>query len=183
MAKSPEEMAASMIRNMPEKTGKSLTEWIDIARASGLEKHGQILKMLKADHGMTHGFANLVAIKTLQTGEAPSEDDLVATQYAGAKESLRTIYAQLPEDWQLFTEHKPYEPSFYSTVVQDWGSSLLLAQALGDKASCLVDLGHHLPNTNVEMVVARLITAGKLGGFHFNDSMYGDDDLTVALPK
>jgi hypothetical protein len=95
MAKSPEEMAASMIRNMPEKTGKSLEEWIVIAKASGLEKHGQILKMLKADHGMTHGFANLVAIKTLQTGEAPSEDDLVATQYAGAKESLRPIYDAL----------------------------------------------------------------------------------------
>ncbi|MGD8727442.1 MAG: TIM barrel protein [Gemmatimonadales bacterium] len=93
-------------------------------------------------------------------------------------DSLRIIYARLPEHWQMFTEHKPYEPAFYSTVVQDWGSSLMLAQALGDRALCLVDLGHHLPNTNVEMVVARLITAGKLGGFHFNDSKYGDDDLT-----
>ncbi|NIM47679.1 MAG: sugar isomerase [Gemmatimonadales bacterium] len=94
--------------------------------------------------------------------------------------SLQTIYAHLPDGWQLFTEHKPYEPAFYSTVVQDWGSSLMLAQALGERASCLVDLGHHLPNTNVEMVVARLITAGKLGGFHFNDSKYGDDDLTTG---
>jgi len=95
-------------------------------------------------------------------------------------ESLQEIYAHLPESWQLFTEHKPYEPAFYSTVVQDWGSSLMVAQALGERASCLVDLGHHLPNTNVEMVVARLITAGKLGGFHFNDSKYGDDDLTTG---
>jgi len=95
-------------------------------------------------------------------------------------ESLQAIYAHLPESWQLFTEHKPYEPAFYSTVVQDWGSSLLLAQALGERASCLVDLGHHLPNTNVELVVARLISAGKLGGFHFNDSKYGDDDLTTG---
>jgi L-rhamnose isomerase/sugar isomerase len=94
--------------------------------------------------------------------------------------SLQAIYAHLPESWQLFTEHKPYEPAFYSTVVQDWGSSLMLAQALGERASCLVDLGHHLPNTNIEMVVARLITAGKLGGFHFNDSKYGDDDLTTG---
>ncbi len=94
--------------------------------------------------------------------------------------SLQEIYSHLPENWQLFTEHKPYEPAFYSTVVQDWGSSLMLAQALGERASCLVDLGHHLPNTNVEMVVARLITAGKLGGFHFNDSKYGDDDLTTG---
>jgi len=95
-------------------------------------------------------------------------------------ESLQAIYADLPQGWQLFTEHKPYEPAFYSTVVQDWGSSLMLAQALGEKASCLVDLGHHLPNTNVELVVARLIAAGKLGGFHFNDSKYGDDDLTTG---
>jgi len=66
------------------------------------------------------------------------------------------------------------------TVVQDWGSSLMLALSLGERASCLVDLGHHLPNTNIEMIVARLITAGKLGGFHFNDSKYGDDDLTTG---
>ena len=95
-------------------------------------------------------------------------------------ESLHEIYTHLPESWQLYTEHKPYEPAFYSTVVQDWGSSLLLAKALGERASCLVDLGHHLPNTNIEMIIARLITAGKLGGFHFNDAKYGDDDLTAG---
>lgn len=95
-------------------------------------------------------------------------------------DALRDIYAHLPADWQLFTEHKPFEPAFYATVVQDWGSSYLLASALGPKARCLVDLGHHLPNTNVELVVARLIAARKLGGFHFNDSMYGDDDLTAG---
>jgi L-rhamnose isomerase/sugar isomerase len=94
--------------------------------------------------------------------------------------SLQAVYGELPPDWRLFTEHKPYEPAFYSTVVQDWGSSLMLAQALGERASCLVDLGHHLPNTNVEMIVARLIEAGKLGGFHFNDAKYGDDDLTTG---
>lgn len=96
------------------------------------------------------------------------------------KACLQEVYAKLPEDWRLFTEHKPYEPAFYATVVQDWGSSYLLAQALGDRAFCLVDLGHHLPNTNIELVVARLISAGKLGGFHFNDSKYGDDDLTAG---
>jgi L-rhamnose isomerase/sugar isomerase len=83
----------------------------------------------------------------------------------------------------MFTEHKPYEPAFYATVVQDWGSSLLLAQNLGERATCLVDLGHHLPNTNVELVVARLVSAQKLGGFHFNDSKYGDDDLTTGSIK
>ncbi|TMA31947.1 MAG: sugar isomerase, partial [Deltaproteobacteria bacterium] len=65
----------------------------------------------------------------------------------------------------------------------DWGSSLLLAQSLGERAQCLVDLGHHLPNTNIELVVARLIGAEKLGGFHFNDSKYGDDDLTAGSIK
>ena len=96
---------------------------------------------------------------------------------------LRDVYAALPQGWRLFTEHKPYEPAFYATVVQDWGSSFLLAQALGERAQCLVDLGHHLPNTNVELVVARLLGAGKLGGFHFNDSKYGDDDLTAGSIK
>ena len=96
---------------------------------------------------------------------------------------LAEVYAALPESWRLFTEHKPYEPAFYATVVQDWGSSLMIAQALGNRAQCLVDLGHHLPNTNVELVVARLIAAGKLGGFHFNDSKYGDDDLTAGSIK
>lgn len=95
-------------------------------------------------------------------------------------DGLKQVYAALPPAWRLFTEHKPYEPAFYATVVQDWGSSLLLAQHLGPQAACLVDLGHHLPNTNIELVVARLIGAGKLGGFHFNDSKYGDDDLTTG---
>jgi L-rhamnose isomerase/sugar isomerase len=96
---------------------------------------------------------------------------------------LRDVYTALPAGWRLFTEHKPYEPAFYAAVVQDWGSSLLLAQALGERAQCLVDLGHHLPNTNIELVVARLLGAGKLGGFHFNDSKYGDDDLTAGSIK
>jgi len=91
--------------------------------------------------------------------------------------SMKDIYKGLPDDWRIFSEHKIYEPAFYSTVVQDWGTSLLTAQELGDKAMCLVDLGHHAPNVNVEMIVSRLIHAGKLGGFHFNDSKYGDDDL------
>jgi L-rhamnose isomerase / sugar isomerase len=93
---------------------------------------------------------------------------------------LAEVYAHLPDDWLLFTEHKPYEPASYSSVNADWGTSLLLAQATGDRARCLVDLGHHLPNTNIEQVVSRLAMVGRLGGFHFNDSKYGDDDLTVG---
>lgn len=95
-------------------------------------------------------------------------------------ESAAGIYAALPADWQLLIEHKLYEPAFYATVIQDWGSSLLAAQALGPQAFCLVDLGHHAPNVNIEMIVARLIHAGRLGGFHFNDSKYGDDDLDTG---
>ena len=94
--------------------------------------------------------------------------------------SMKDVYAALPGDWRLFTEHKMYEPAFYSTVVQDWGTNYLIAQELGPQAFCLVDLGHHAPNVNIEMIVARLIQFGKLGGFHFNDSKYGDDDLDAG---
>lgn len=91
--------------------------------------------------------------------------------------SLRAVYEALPKGWSVFLEHKLYEPAFYSTVISDWGSSFMAASELGPKAKCLVDLGHHAPNTNIEQIVARLIRAGKLAGFHFNDSKYGDDDL------
>jgi L-rhamnose isomerase/sugar isomerase len=95
-------------------------------------------------------------------------------------ESMSEIYARLPGDWRVFLEHKLCEPAFYSTVISDWGTSLMAAQALGPKAHCLVDLGHHAPNVNIEQVVARLIRAGRLAGFHFNDSKYGDDDLDTG---
>ncbi|RWE32816.1 MAG: L-rhamnose catabolism isomerase [Mesorhizobium sp.] len=95
-------------------------------------------------------------------------------------DAMREVYAGLPADWKLFTEHKMYEPAFYSTVVQDWGTNYIIAKELGDKAFCLVDLGHHAPNVNIEMIVSRLIQFKKLGGFHFNDSKYGDDDLDAG---
>jgi L-rhamnose isomerase/sugar isomerase len=98
-------------------------------------------------------------------------------------ESLEEIYAALPEHWKMFVEYKAAEPNFYSTTVGDWGQSLLLTSKLGPKAYTLVDLGHHLPNANIEQIVALLLMEGKLGGFHFNDSKYGDDDLTVGSVK
>jgi len=98
-------------------------------------------------------------------------------------ESLRRIYAALPDGWRLFIEHKLCEPAFYTTVLNDWGTSYYCARDLGDRAFSLVDLGHHAPNTNIEMIVARLIQFGKLGGFHFNDSKYGDDDLDAGSIK
>jgi L-rhamnose isomerase/sugar isomerase len=97
--------------------------------------------------------------------------------------SLREIYAALPEDWKMFIEYKAYEPNFYSTTVGDWGQSLLYASKLGPRAFTLVDLGHHLPNANIEQIVSLLLMEGKLGGFHFNDSKYGDDDLTAGSIK
>lgn len=98
-------------------------------------------------------------------------------------ESMGEIYEALPDDWRVFIEHKLYEPAFYSTVINDWGISYYCASQLGPKAQCLVDLGHHAPNVNIEMIVARLIQFGKLAGFHFNDSKYGDDDLDAGSIK
>lgn len=97
--------------------------------------------------------------------------------------SLEEIYAALPNDWKLFVEYKAFEPNFYSMTVGDWGSSFLYANKLGPKAYTLVDLGHHLPNANIEQIVAILLHQCKLGGFHFNDSKYGDDDLTAGSIK
>ncbi|MDB5115143.1 MAG: xylose isomerase [Mucilaginibacter sp.] len=102
------------------------------------------------------------------------------TAFQNTLESLQEIYAALPDDWKVWIEYKPFEPNFYSTTIGDWGQSYLLASKLGDKAKTLVDLGHHLPNTNIEQVVAMVLMEGKLAGFHFNDSKYGDDDLTVG---
>jgi len=98
-------------------------------------------------------------------------------------ESLQEVYKELPGDWKMFVEYKAYEPNFYSTTVGDWGQSLLYTSKLGPKAYTLVDLGHHLPNANIEQIVSLLLMEGKLGGFHFNDSKYGDDDLTVGSIK
>lgn len=98
-------------------------------------------------------------------------------------ESLQEIYAALPEHWKVFVEYKAFEPNFYSTTIGDWGQSLLFANKLGPKAFTLVDLGHHLPNANIEQIVSLLLMEEKLGGFHFNDSKYGDDDLTAGSIK
>jgi L-rhamnose isomerase/sugar isomerase len=98
-------------------------------------------------------------------------------------EGFNQIYAALPENWKMFIEYKAFEPNFYSTTVGDWGQSFMYASKLGRKAFTLVDLGHHLPNANIEQIVSLLLMEGKLGGFHFNDSKYGDDDLTVGSIK
>ncbi len=98
-------------------------------------------------------------------------------------DSMKAIYGALPPGFRLFIEHKLYEPAFYSTVIGDWGTSYACVRELGEHAFSLVDLGHHAPNVNIEMIVARLVQFGKLGGFHFNDSKYGDDDLDSGSIK
>lgn len=98
-------------------------------------------------------------------------------------DSLEKIYKGMPDDFIMFVEYKPFEPAFYATVIPDWGTSFLLANKLGERAKTLVDLGHHLPNTNIEQIVAVLLAENKLGGFHFNDSKYADDDLTTGSIK
>ncbi|HEY8733280.1 MAG TPA: TIM barrel protein, partial [Puia sp.] len=102
------------------------------------------------------------------------------TAFQNVLESLKEIYEALPADWNIWIEYKPYEPNFYSTTIGDWGQSYLLVSELGDRAATLVDLGHHLQGTNIEQIVSMLLMKGKLAGFHFNDSKYGDDDLTVG---
>lgn len=103
--------------------------------------------------------------------------------YQRTLESIREIYAGIPADWTTLIEYKPYEPHFYSMIIPDWGTSYSLCQQTGERAQVLVDLGHHLPNTNIEQIVGRLMHFGRLGGFHFNGSMYGDDDLTTGAIK
>lgn len=111
-------------------------------------------------------------------GQASMRQNLLNVQ-----DSLSSIYNALPANMKMLIEYKPFEPHFYSTTIPDWGTSAYLANGLGDRALTLVDLGHHLPNTNIEQIVSVLLLQGKLGGFHFNDSKYADDDLTVGCIK
>jgi L-rhamnose isomerase/sugar isomerase len=93
---------------------------------------------------------------------------------------LEEVYAALPPDQELLLEYKPFEPAFYATDIADWGSALLICQKLGERANVLIDLGHHAQGTNVEQIVAILRGERRLGGFHFNNRKYADDDLIVG---
>jgi L-rhamnose isomerase/sugar isomerase len=107
------------------------------------------------------------------------QDDLVARR-GRMLECLAEVYAALPAEQELLLEYKPFEPAFYATDLADWGSALLACQKLGDRAKVLVDLGHHLHGANIEQIVAILAAEGRLGGFHFNNRKYADDDLIVG---
>ncbi len=107
------------------------------------------------------------------------QDDLRARRHR-LLETLGTVYAALPDDQELLVEYKFFEPAFYATDLADWGSAVLLCQRLGERAKVLVDLGHHAQGVNVEQIVALMADEGRLGGFHFNNRKYADDDLIVG---
>jgi L-rhamnose isomerase/sugar isomerase len=109
----------------------------------------------------------------------PGQDDL-RERRARLRDALATVYARLPDEQELLVEYKLFEPAFYATDLADWGSALLVCQRLGDRARVLVDLGHHAHGTNVEQIVAFLTDEDRLGGFHFNNRKYADDDLIVG---
>jgi len=109
----------------------------------------------------------------------PGQDDLRRRRHR-LLDSLQTVYAALPPGMRLLIEYKFFEPAFYSTDLPDWGTSLLMAQKLGPQADVLVDTGHHAQGTNIAQIVAQLLDEERLGGFHFNDRRYADDDLIVG---
>ena len=109
----------------------------------------------------------------------PGQDDLAA-RYERMVESLAQLYGALPPEQELLVEYKLFEPAFYATDIPDWGSALLICQQLGERARVLVDFGHHAHGTNVEQIVAVVAAQQRLGGFHFNDRKYADDDLIVG---
>jgi L-rhamnose isomerase/sugar isomerase len=109
----------------------------------------------------------------------PGQDSLRARRVR-LSETLSEIYDALGDKMELLVEYKLYEPAFYATDLADWGSALLVCQELGERAKVLVDLGHHAQGVNIEQIVSLLHGVGRLGGFHFNDRKYGDDDLIVG---
>ncbi|MEM6504320.1 MAG: TIM barrel protein [Planctomycetota bacterium] len=112
----------------------------------------------------------------------PGQDN-IRRRFNELKKATRKMHDRIVRDWKgakLLIEYKPFEPAFYHTDIPDWGASLLLCQHAGPKAKVLVDTGHHLPGCNIEQIVALLLNEGRLGGFHFNDRKYADDDLTLG---
>jgi L-rhamnose isomerase/sugar isomerase len=109
----------------------------------------------------------------------PGQDDLAARRRR-MLEALAEVYAAMPPEQELLVEYKLFEPAFYATDLADWGSALLVCQRLGERARVLVDLGHHAQGVNIEQIVAILEEEGRLGGFHFNNRKYADDDLIVG---
>ena len=123
--------------------------------------------------------SNVISLWLADGTNYPGQDDL-RRRRRRLLESLQTVYVALPAGMRLLVEYKFFEPAFYSTDLPDWGTSLLMAQKLGPQADVLVDTGHHPQGTNIAQIVAQLLDEGRLGGFHFNDRRYADDDLIVG---
>ena len=176
MAKSPEEMAQSMLLNLPEKTGKPLDEWLKILGASGLEKHGQMVKLLKSEHGVTHGFANLIAHYALKAGKAPeSADDLVEAQYTGPKAGLRPIYDALIEMAQDFGDDVEISPKKTYVSLRRNKQFALIKPSTKTRMDLGINLGGSVAATE------RLQDAGSLGMVShkvgLTEAQQADDEL------
>jgi L-rhamnose isomerase/sugar isomerase len=142
-------------------------------RQKAIDHHIECIEIAKATG------SNAISLWYADGTNYPGQESMRARK-ARMLDSLKAVYAKLPPGMRMLVEYKPFEPSFYHTDIQDWGSSLLLCQKLGPQAQVLVDTGHHLQGTNIEHIVAILLDEGRLGGFHFNDRKYADDDLTVG---
>ncbi|MGI9519956.1 MAG: DUF4287 domain-containing protein [Pirellulaceae bacterium] len=144
MAKSPEEMAAAMKANIKEKTGKTLPQWLKIIKPQKLEKHGQIVKFLKSEHGVTHGFANMIAHESLGAGKpASSGGDLVDGQYKGAKADLRPIYDALIATIEKFGKDVEVSPKKAYVSVRRNKQFAIIQPSTKDR----VDVGINLKGT------------------------------------
>lgn len=123
--------------------------------------------------------SNIISLWLADGTNYPGQDSFRARKHR-LEEALRASYEAMPAPMRLLIEYKFFEPAFYHTDLADWGTALLMAQKLGDRAQVLVDLGHHPLGTNIEQIVAYLIDEGRLGGFHFNNKKFADDDLVVG---
>jgi len=123
--------------------------------------------------------SNVISLWLADGTNYPGQDDLT-DRYRRLLDGLEQVYAALPPSMRLLVEYKFFEPGFYSTDLPDWGTAALACRRLGSQAQVLVDTGHHAQGTNVEQIVALLLAEGLLGGFHFNNRKYADDDLIVG---
>ena len=123
--------------------------------------------------------SNLLSLWFADGTNYPGQDDFIGRKRLMA-EALKRWHAQMPQDMTMLVEYKPFEPAFYHTDIADWGMSYVFARQAGPRAKVLVDTGHHFQGVNIEHIVAFLLDEGMLGGFHFNDRKYADDDLTLG---
>ena len=157
----------------------------DLYRLGSLCHHDRAVRQQAVEHVIEciqiaqMAGSNVISLWLADGTNYPGQDDLRRRRHR-LLDSLQAIYALLPADMRLLVEYKFFEPSFYSTDLPDWGTSLLMTQKLGPQAEVLVDTGHHPQGTNIAQIVAQLLDEDRLGGFHFNDRRYADDDLIVG---